>query len=102
MSSTVLLVDQEFLRQDVDDFLIRWYRHGPSGIDHAIDIVGLHLFVANRHDPVGIQAADVAAGDSGVDAVDLATRHEFCFFHGTLDRGDSRLDIHHHAFLQAA
>jgi hypothetical protein len=34
--------------------------------------------------------------------MNLAARHQFGFFHGTLDGLHRGLDVDHHAFLQAA
>ncbi len=44
----------------------------------------------------------MAAGDAGVDRVDLAARHQLGFLHGALDRHHGGLDIDHHALLQTA
>ncbi len=43
----------------------------------------------------------MAAGDTHVDRVDLAARHQFGFLHRTLDGLHSRLNIDHHAFFHA-
>ena len=44
----------------------------------------------------------MAAGDAGVNRVDLAARHQLGLFDGALDRLHRGLDIDHHAFFQAA
>jgi hypothetical protein len=69
------------------------------------DLLHIHradLAVADRDHPVGVQAPHVAAGDAGIDRVDLAVGHQL----GLLDRALNRLhggfDVHHHALLQAA
>ena len=52
--------------------------------------------------PCELQAADVAAGDAGVDRVDLAAGHQLGFLDRALDRLHGRLDVDDHAALQAA
>ena len=52
--------------------------------------------------PWEFRRPDVAAGDAGVDALDLAAGHQLGFLDGALDRLHRRLDVHHHALLQAA
>ena len=61
-----------------------------------------HFLVLDRHHAVRVEALDVAAGDAGIDLADLAVGHQFGFFQRALDGVDGGLDVHHHAFLQAA
>ena len=44
----------------------------------------------------------MAAGNTRVDRVNPATRHQFGFFHRTLYRLDRGFDIDHHATLEPA
>ena len=60
------------------------------------------LAVADGDHAVGIEAAHMAAGDARVHRMDLATGHQFGFFHGALDRLHGGFDVHDHALLQAA
>ncbi len=51
---------------------------------------------------MGVQAADVIACNAHEGRVDAAARHQLSFFNGALDRLHGGLDVHHHAFFQAA
>src|SRR5690606_10285427 len=102
LADALLRIDDEFLRQHVDDALIRGDGDGARRVDDALDIARADLFVADRDDAVRVQAAHVAARDAGVDGVDLAAGHELGFLDGALDRLHGRLDVHDDAALQAA
>ncbi len=95
-------VDQELLRQHVQDALVGRNRHCLGGIDDVLDIAMGHFAVADRDHSVRIEAAHVAAGDAGVDRVDLAVRHQLGLLDRALDRLHRRLDVDDHALLQAA
>ena len=97
-----LAVDNEFLRQDVQDLLISRNIHGARSFNHALYIGLRHFFVFNRHHAVRIDALDVTAGNPGIHLANFAIRHQLRFFQGTLNRIHRRFDIHHHALLQAA
>ena len=102
LADAFLRVDDEFLRQHVDDALIGRDRDGARRVDDALDVAGADLFVANRDDAVRVQAADVAAGDARQHAVDLAAGHELGFLDRALDRLHRRLDVDDDAALQPA
>src|SRR5215469_4801393 len=96
-----LAVDDELLRQHVQDLLIRRNRHRLGSIDHVLDIPVAHLLVAHTHDSVGVEATHVAAGNAGEHRVDLAAGHELCLLHGALDRLHRGFDVDHDALLQS-
>ncbi|MET3914465.1 hypothetical protein ABID97_001247 [Variovorax sp. OAS795] len=62
---------------------------------------GRHFLVLHRHHAARIDAADVAAGNAGVDAADLAVGHQLGLLQGLLDALHGGVDVHHHAALQA-
>ena len=95
-------VDDVFLRQHVQDFLIGGDGHRLGGVDHALDVALHHLLVLDRDDAVRIEAAHVAAGDAGIHRVDLAAGHELGFLDRALNGLHGGLDVDHHALLQAA
>src|SRR5690606_5357975 len=97
-----LVIDDEFLRQYVQDLLVGRYGDRPCRIDYPVDVARAHFLVAYRHDAVGVEAANVAAGDPGVDRVDIAAGHQFRFLDGALDGVHGRFDVDHHTFLEAA
>ena len=102
LADAFLAVDQEFLRQDVQDLLVGRNRDRARRVDDALDVFRRHFFVADRDDAVRVQAAHVAAGDARVHRVDLAAGHQLGFFDRALDRLHRRLDVHDDAALQAA
>ncbi len=99
--NALLLVDQKFLRQDVQHFLIRWNSHRLSGIDHALQILGVHLTIFNRHDAVRVHAANVAARNARIHRMNLATRHQLCLIDRATNGLHSGLNVHHHSLFEA-
>ena len=102
LADAFLIIDDEFLRQDVQDLLVGRNRHGARRIDHAIDVIGRHFLVADRDDAVRVETAHMTAGNARVHRMNFATGHQLGFFDGALNRLHGGLDIHHHAFLQTA
>ena len=72
-----------------------------GGLDHARDIGLRDLAVFDRHHAGRVDAPDMAAGDAGVDAGDLAVRHQLGFLERLLDAGYRGIDVHNHAALKA-
>jgi hypothetical protein len=58
------------------------------------------FLVLDGHHAAGIDAADVAAGDAGVDALDLAVGHQLGLFQRLLDALHGGVDVDHHAALE--
>src|SRR6185369_9347499 len=102
LADAFLRVDDEFLRQHVDHALVGRYRDRARRVDHALDVAGADLLVANRDDAVRVQRAHVAACDSREHGVDLAAGHELGLLDRPLDRLDGRLDVHDYAALEPA
>ena len=100
-ANTFLIVDNEFLGQDMEDLLVSGNRHGPRRVDNPFNIQGQHLAISNGHDTVGIQAADVTAGDPHIDRVYMAPRHQLGFFNCPLNGMNRGLDVDHHTLFQA-
>ena len=100
LADALLAVDDEFLGQHVEDLLVGGNGHRPRRVDHPVHVALGHLPVADGDDAVGIQAADVAAGDAGIDLVDVAARHQLRLLDRALDGGDRGLDVDDHALLQ--
>jgi len=85
----------------MEDLLIRRDRHRPGGIDDPVEVRLGHLAVLDGGDPVGTQAADMAAGDTGMNGMDLAAGHQLRLFHGPLDGLDSRFNIDYDPAFEA-
>ncbi len=100
--NTFLTVDDELLRQDVQDLLVGWNRHHPRRFHHSIDVFRRGFPVLDGGHAVRIEPANVTTGNAGIDRMNLATRHSFGFVHRVLDRPNGRLDVDDHALLQAS
>jgi len=100
LAYALLAIDDEFLRQYVQDFLISRDRDCTCRIDDTIDIVRVHFTVADRDNPMRVEASDMPPGDAGIDRVNLAPGHEFGFFDRFLYGLHGGFDVHHHTFLQ--
>ena len=63
----LLVVDDVFLREDVQNLLIRRNSYRSGGVDHPVHILLLHFVLAYGDDSVRIQALHMAAGNPRVD-----------------------------------
>ena len=97
----VLVVDDELLRQDVDDLAVQRDGDRLGRVDDPGDVGLADLLVLHRDDALAVEALDVAAGDAGVDGGDLAAGHQLGLFDRAADGGDGGLDVDHHALAQA-
>ena len=74
-ANSLLVIDQEFLRQDVQDFLVSRNRDGSRRIDNSVNVATTDFPVAYRHNAVRVQAAHVTPGNAGMNGVNIASRH---------------------------
>ena len=95
-----LPVDDEFLRQDMENLLIHRDVDRARSLNHAIDIELRHFFILDCHHTVRIETLDVRTGDPRQHVFDLHIRHQLGFFQRALNTGDGGFNIDHHAFLQ--
>ena len=102
LPDALLIVDDVLLGKDVQNALVGRDRHRTRGIEDPLHVAGRHLPVPNRHDAVGVEAADVAARDAGADGVYLAPGDELGLFDRSAYRLHRRLDVDDNAPLQAA
>ena len=98
----VLVVDDELLGEDVQDLLVGRDRNRARGIDDPVDIAVADLAVTNRHDPLRVEAADVAPGHPDVDRPDGLPGHDLGLLHRVPDGFHGVLDVDHHAPLEPA
>jgi len=98
----VLVVDDELLRDHVDDLAIGGDRDRLGGLHHAVDVGGTDLVVlaGDRDHAAAVDRADVVAGDPGGDALHRKPGHALGLVHGALDAGHGLLEVHHHAAAQ--
>src|SRR5690554_1800770 len=97
-----LIIDHEFLRQDMQDFLIGRDRYRLSGIDNPVNIGLSDFTIPDGHDTVGVETLDVAAGDTGIHRMNPATRHQLGFFYRALNGLNRHFNVHHHSALETA
>src|SRR3972149_2716581 len=96
---SILTVYAEFLLEDVQDLLVAGQTYRAGCFDHSFDI-GMHDFLfLDLHHTARIDAADMAARDTGIDLVDLAIRHQLGLFQRALDRTHRCIYVDHHAFF---
>jgi hypothetical protein len=80
-----LAVDDEFLRHRVQQLLVGRDVDRFGRLDHARHVGRRHFLVLDGHHAAGIEAADMAARDAGIDIADLAVGHQLGFFQRALD-----------------
>ncbi|MNJ66774.1 hypothetical protein D3C77_628810 [compost metagenome] len=76
--------------------------HRLGGLDDAGNVGGGDFFVLHSDHAAGIEAADMAAGNAGVDVANLAICHQLGFFKRALNGIHSGLDVDDHALAHAA
>ena len=91
----VLVVDDEVLRQHVEDLAPAGQRDGARGVDGALDVLARDLAVAagDRDDAAAVEGLDVRARERQVHAVDLDAGRELGFVERPLDRLGRRVDV---------
>src|SRR5207247_5419831 len=103
-ADAVLLVDDEVLRQHVQDFASGRQRYRLGGIDRAADVLArdLAILARDRDDAAAVEALDVRARQREVDRVDLDAGHHLGLVDRFLDRIDRRLEVDDDAAADAA
>ena len=102
IADAFLAVDDEFLRQHVQDLLVRRNGHGLGRVHHVLHVDVAHFAIADRDHAVRIQAAHVQpAMPANTERISQPAMSSASSI-GALDRLHRRLDVDHHAFLQAA
>ncbi len=91
----VLVVDDEVLRQHVEDLAPARQRHGARGVDGALDVLARDLAVAagDGDDAPAVERLDVRAGERQVHAVDLDAGRELGLVERALDGLGRRVDV---------
>ncbi|EKE17996.1 MAG: hypothetical protein ACD_10C00176G0002 [uncultured bacterium] len=102
LADAILSIDDELLRQDMQDFLIGRNRHCFRRLDDAVNVAGGHFFILDRHHAVGVETLDVTAGNARIYVLHLAVGHQFNLLNDSANGMHRIFDIHHHAFFQAA
>src|SRR4029453_19005192 len=84
----ILVVDDEALRDDVDDLAVHGDGHRLGRFDDALDVGGGDLFVTARHGDhaARVDGADVIAGDAREHALHRHAGHALRLLDGAHDR----------------
>jgi len=99
---TVLVVDDEILRQDVEDFLVGGEGDGAGRVHDPLDVARGHLAIAHCDHAVAVEALDVAPGRAGDHAANLAGGHQLGFLDRPPDRLHRLFDVVDHALAEPA
>ena len=75
-------------------------RQSPRTLDRTLDVFPRHFCLLECHDTLTVLRRDMAAGDAGIDGIDLDRRHQLGFLNRFLDRFHRTLDIDHDAFAE--
>ncbi len=97
----LMAIDDELLRLDQQQALVVGNVDGLGGFHHALHIDGRHFLVTHDDHAGAVLATDVAAGDAGPDAADLAIGHQLRLFERLLDGLHGGIDVDHDAALEA-
>ena len=103
-ADAVLLVDDEVLRQHVQDLAAGRQRHGLGRVDRPPHVVARDLAVlaGDGDHAAAVEALDVRTRQRQVDRVDLDAGHQLGFLDRLLDRLDGRIEVDDHAAPDAA
>ena len=95
-ADAVLFVDDEILREHVQDLAARRQRHRFRRVDGSPDVLARDLAVLARdgNHAAAVESLDVRSRQRQVDRVDLDTSHELGLLDRLLDRVDCRLEVH--------
>ena len=101
-TDALLLVDDEILRQHVEDLAADRQRHRARRVDGAPHVVARHfpVLAGDRDDTAAVEALDVRAAEPEVDRADLDAGHQLGFFDRPLDRFDRGVEVDDDAALE--
>ncbi len=82
ISDTSLFIDDELLRNGVEDLAIRWEGSRLGGFEYSVDVLtgDLTILPCYRHNAAGIDTADIGASHTDVGSRDLDSGHDLGFF----------------------
>src|SRR5881397_419412 len=102
IADTLLVIDDELLRKDVNDLAVGRKRNGPRRLDHTPHVftVDLARTRRNRGHAPAVEASDVRSGKADIDHLDFAARHGFGFTDAFLNRFGGRFNTDDSASLQ--
>jgi hypothetical protein len=94
----ILIVHDEFLRNDVNHLSIHGHGYGAGGIDHSLHIIRADLSIFYGNHSVTVNPSDVSTCNPRIDRGEVVACHQLRFFNRLFDRMDSAFDIDDHPF----
>jgi hypothetical protein len=103
VADSVLRIDREFMRQNVEDFAVCRKRDVASCIDGAAHIVTLDVARASAEADAtaAVDAADMAASYADHGGLDRDVGYAFGFLNGAANRANCGVEIDDEAFAKA-
>src|SRR5688572_4479254 len=103
-ADAVLFVDNEVLRQDVQNLAAGGQRHRLGRVNRPAHVVAgdLAVLAGHRDDAAAVESLDVRPRERQMHGVDLDPRHQLRLLNRLLDRIYSRLEVDDDAALDAA
>src|SRR5437867_2447681 len=103
IADALLIIDDEFLRKDVNDLAVGRKRNGPRRLDDATHVFTVDLARAcgNRGHATAVEASDVWSGETDVHHLDFAARHRFGFTNALFNRFGGCFNTDDSAALQS-
>ena len=95
-----LVIDDKFLRHGMQQLLVSWNIYCLGRFNNPRHVGSTDFFILDRHHAAGIETADMATSNTGVDIANLTVGHQFGLFQRALNRLDGRFNIDHHALFQ--
>ena len=102
VAHVVLAINNEFLRQNMQNLLICWQSNRARGFYHAVNIHLRDFSLFNFDHAMRIKAFNMAARNASKHGINLAICHQFRFFNRALNGLHGGININHHAFFKAA
>ena len=98
----VLVVDNEFLGKNMDDFPVKRDGNSFGRFNDAVNICLCDFFSFDCDDAMTVHAVNVASGNTHKNRIDFASRHQFGFFNSTFYRFHGAVYVYDHTFTQAS
>ena len=98
----VLVVDDVFARQDVEDLAVGVDRYRARPFEDALEVDAGHFATRDRRDSIGRLRANVATGHARVHGADLDARHRLRRVDGVPDRAHRPVDVRYDALAKPA
>ena len=100
IGNAALIVDDVFLRQNVDHLAVQRDGDRLGRIQRTLDVAGRDFTALDGNDAVAVKPLDVTAGDARIHGSDFTSGHQFGFFKRPLDGLHRLLDIDHDTLPQ--